>query len=152
MGSWRDQDYQKGRTMKAPGHDVGFTLIELLVVITIIGIMASVVVVNLFGVDDQARVARVQADFSALRDACNRFKLDHRRWPASLEELHDGPEWRGEPTRYIERPPQDPWTQVAYAMEFNDDGRPYFVSLGADQAEGGEGFNQDLASNDGFDD
>ena len=41
---------------------------------------------------------------------------------------------------------------VAYAMEFNDDGRPYFVSVGADQVEGGDGYNQDLASNDGFDD
>ncbi len=42
----------------------GFTLIELLVVVAIIGILSTVVVVNLSSSQNKARISKVKADIS----------------------------------------------------------------------------------------
>ncbi len=46
-----------------------FTLIELLVVVAIIGILATVVVVNLSSSQKKARSARMMADMNSVKDA-----------------------------------------------------------------------------------
>jgi len=69
----------------------GFSLIELIVVITILGILASTVVVSVFGRSDQARVAAVRADFSSILTASRLFREDHKRWPDTIEELMQPP-------------------------------------------------------------
>ncbi len=132
------------------GSAAGFTLIELLVVITIMGILAAVVVANVVGGADDAKVERVHTDFSTLKGAVVRFKVMHNRYPESFEELVTGPEHphTGEPTSFIEDLPYDPWSGQPYEWDTDDRGVPFFKSYGEDQAEGGEAYAKDIISNE----
>ena len=47
-------------------RDKAFTLIELLVVIAIIGLISSIVLVNMRSTRDKAKIAKVQADFDTI--------------------------------------------------------------------------------------
>ncbi len=47
----------------------GFTIVELLLVITIIGILATIVLVSYSGSQDKARQSKIQNDLSQLNDA-----------------------------------------------------------------------------------
>ena len=58
----------------------GFTLIELLVVIVILGILAAFAVPRFMGLEDQARVASVNAMAGRLRSAAT---MAHGVWEAS---------------------------------------------------------------------
>ena len=125
-------------------REEGFTLIELIVVITIIGILASFVVVRTSGIDDQARQKQVRADFKAIKTAAAFYKSNHRMWPESLEDLLSPPDG-ADP--YLESEPVDPWTDEYYYYEIEGN-QIILVSYGADGAEGGEGPNADIRSDE----
>lgn len=59
----------------------GFTLIELLIVITIIGILAALVLVNLQGVRERARDARRKSDLNSIKTALRLYYNDFRGFP-----------------------------------------------------------------------
>lgn len=131
-------------------HQQGFTLIELIVVITIIGILASTVVVSVFGRSDQAMVAKVKADFNSVKQAASFFREDHRRWPDSLDELMNPPATPdGRQQTYLENQALDPWTGEEYYYELTDRGI-LLISYGADQAEGGDEYNTDIYSDEQY--
>ena len=140
---------KKGGLRRHPSaREAGFSLIELIVVITIIGILAATVVVNLAGRSDKARVARVGADFANIGLAASLFKEDHGRWPDNLEELFSPPEaLDGSMTKYLNNRPIDPWTREMYQYELTDEG-PYLVSFGSDMSEGGDGVARDITNQD----
>lgn len=125
----------------------GFTLVELIVVITIMGILAAVVVASVAGVDEDAKRQAAQTDLKTIAGACTRFKLQHDRYPDTLEELTNPPERPdGMPSSpYLERTPKDPWTKEPYYYEVDDRG-PLLISFGADKTEGGEGHNSDITN------
>jgi len=54
----------------------GFTLIELLVVVAIIGILATVVVVNISSAQNKARDSKVKSDLSTVQTAANLYFND----------------------------------------------------------------------------
>jgi len=129
-------------------QDAGFSLIELIVVITILGILASTVVVSVFGRSDQARVAAVRTDFSSIMLAARLFKEDHKRWPDNIEELISPPATQhGTNIEYLSSEPLDPWTLEYYYYELGDRG-PLLISFGAAGVEGGDEYNTDIYSDE----
>jgi general secretion pathway protein G len=93
----------------------GFTLIELMVVLAIIGVIAALVVPNVLGRSDDARVSAARVDVGNLMMALKLYKLDNQRYPTSeqgLRALKERPSvdpvpqnWRS----YVEKLPNDPW-------------------------------------------
>lgn len=128
----------------------GFTLIEIMMVVVIIGILVAVIVPNVIGVDDDARLQAEHASMRGIAQALELYKLDNRHYPstdqglAALVEKPSGyPEaknWGPQP--YLRKYPQDQWeNEYVYVLS----GRTYDLkSLGADGEEGGEDIDADI--------
>lgn len=138
--------------MKA--RTAGFTLIEVLVVVVIIGILGAIIVPNLLGRPDQARVTAAESDIRSLANALDIYRLDNFQYPSTdqgLEALESKPTGFPEPKNYnpegyIKKLPTDPWGSP-YVYERNEQGFALY-SLGADGQEGGEGLNADIRFED----
>jgi len=65
----------------------GFTLIEILVVVVIIGILGAVIVPNLLGRPDQARITAAQSDIRSLANALDIYRLDNFQYPSTDQGL-----------------------------------------------------------------
>lgn len=79
----------------------GFSLIELIVVVTIVGILASIALVNVRTAQRKAREAALRDNLFNMRKAIDNFYADKQRYPADLNELVPN---------YIRRIPKDPIT------------------------------------------
>ena len=66
-----------------------FTLIEIMLVVIIIGILAAMVIPNMAGRGEQARVAAARADIDAnLSTALDLYELDNGQYPTSEQGLN----------------------------------------------------------------
>ena len=133
-----------------------FTLIEVMVVLAIIGILASLIVPNLTGRADQARIIAAKQDIMSIDQALSLYKLDNASIPTEIQNLSSlviKPEnepipnnWN--PSGYLKKIPFDPWGNN-YIYKVLDGGYNYeIISLGADGKVGGEGLNADINSKD----
>jgi len=61
----------------------GFTLIELLIVIAIIGVLATLLMVNFVGVRQRARDAQRKADLRQIQSALELYRADQGVYPVS---------------------------------------------------------------------
>ncbi len=78
----------------------GFTLLELLVVIGIIGLLASIIVVNLTGARRRARDVKRVADIRTLQTANEDYYGKNGKYPATINDLVTGsqiPMWPLDP-------------------------------------------------------
>lgn len=62
----------------------GFTLIELLIVIAIIGILATLLMVNFLNVQQKARDAQRKSDVRQIQSALELYRADQGAYPATL--------------------------------------------------------------------
>lgn len=132
----------------------GFTLVELMVVIVIIGLLATVVIVNVLPSRDQATIVKVRADVALIEQALDMYRLDNFSYPSGtqgLAALQTPPADLAQPDRYrrggyLKRLPDDPWGKpYQYAMP-GQHGPVDVFSMGADGQPGGEGDNADIGN------
>ncbi len=85
-----------------------FTLIELLVVIAVIGLLSSIVLVQLGPVRERARVAKVQTDLDAFRQALELYWVNNETFPCFNEGSVSGC-LLSALSSYATLPQKDPW-------------------------------------------
>jgi len=130
----------------------GFTLIELMVVLAIIGILASLVVPNILGRADDARMTAAKTDVGNLMQALKLYKLDNQRFPTAeqgLQALVTKPTTEPVPTNwksYLDKLPTDPWGKPYQYLNPGLKAEVDVMSWGADGQTGGEGVNADIGS------
>lgn len=109
----------------------GFTLIELLVVIAIIGLLATIIIVNVSGVQANSRDARRTEDIDSLRKALTLYANDFQGYPASPQEGPAGNLAAVLVPNYLSAVPPDPRNDggcnpiTAYAYCYQSDGKTY---------------------------
>jgi len=133
----------------------GFTLIELMAVLVILGILGTIVVVNVAPVFQRANVEKIKADIAQTEKALEMYKFNELKYPSTSEGLdalvnpHSGlknpylfPE-----DGYISAIPLDPWGRE-YLYEFPPRKSRKFdlYTLGADGMEGGSGDDTDIGN------
>lgn len=130
----------------------GFTLIEILVVIAIIALLAGLVgpaVMDRLG-GAKSKTAAIQ--IADLDKAMELFKLDVGRYPTNAEGLQalvarpgSANGWNGP---YLKGSlPADPWGNPYRYANPGPGGGIEIMSLGADNAPGGDGENADVRNN-----
>ena len=129
----------------------GFTLIEILVVIAIIAMLAAIVgpaVMNKLG-GAKSKTAAIQ--IADIDKALDLFKLDVGRYPSNVEGLQAlvsaPPTANGWNGPYLKGGlPSDPWGNPYHYANPGPNGGVQILSLGADNAPGGEGENADVVN------
>jgi general secretion pathway protein G len=119
------------------------TLIEILVVITILGIIAAAVAVNVVGQLDEAKVKQAKTDLHTLENCLDLYKIDKGRYPNTEEGL------QAVVTAGKCKPQlKDPWGHP-YVYLFPGQVHPDsfdIKSYGADGQAGGDGTNADIVN------
>ena len=135
------------------GCQAGFTLIELLVVLVILGLLAGLAVPQVLQYLAKAKSDTAAVVVENLASALDLYRLDVGRLPTQNEGLDalverpddEASKWFGP---YLKKRDMliDPWGN-AYHYRFPGQHGTYdLFSLGADNAEGGEGEDRDLGN------
>lgn len=123
----------------------------MIVVLAIIALLAAMIVPNVIGRPDEARVTAAKADLRTVASALKTYRLDNGDYPTTeqgltaLVERSTNPA----PTRwpedgYLPDLPTDPWGRP-YVYRSPGEGRGFdLISYGKDGKEGGEGLDADL--------
>ena len=133
---------ESGFTPLRRSAENGFTLVELMVVIVIIGLLATVVVINVMPATDKAALTKARADIATLEQGVEMYRLNKLTYPASGEGLQavvaEG---------YVKRLPDDPWGNPYQFGVPGRSGAPFEIySLGADGRKGGAGEDADIGN------
>lgn len=135
----------------AEGREAGLTLVEMIVVLAIIALVAALIVPNVIGRPDEARVTVANTDIRTISAALKMYRLDNGDYPTTEQGLAalakkptTGPvpaNWSAE--GYLPQVPQDPWGHP-YVYQSPAPGGFALKSLGKDGKPGGEGLDADL--------
>ena len=136
--------------LKSNASTRGFTLIELLVVLVILGLLAGLVGPKMVSYLSRGKSDTAKLQVEQIAAAMDLYLLDVGSYPAEsdgVEALVEQPagvgNWRGPYPRKGETP-IDPWGNPYHYRYDEEKGEFELYSLGADNAEGGEGENADI--------
>lgn len=142
------------RTETRKRRQRGFTLIELLVVIVILGVLATLVVINVLPAQDRALVTKAKTDIATYEQALQSYRLDMLAYPTTdqgLEALSNVPAGVARADRYrtggyVRRIELDPWGNPYQYVYPGEHGEIDLFSYGADGRPGGEGLDADIGN------
>ena len=144
---------QDGFTPVRRSAEHGFTLVELMVVIVIIGLLATIVAINVIPAGDKGRVVKAKADISQIESGLEQFRLQLNRYPTTEEGLKaltappagiDASQYQH--GGYLKKLPDDPWGRPYLYASPGQHGEEDVWTLGRDGKEGGEGVDADIGS------
>jgi len=147
--------FRKGLFRSSRPDVRGFTIIEIMVVVIIIGILAGMLIPQLVGRTDEARITKAKADLRTLSTAIDLFKADNGFYPSTDQGLRalivQPPEAKHWPEGgYLKgraEVPKDPWGNPYAYFCPGGEGRPYdIICYGADGKPGGTGVNADITT------
>ena len=135
--------------------EAGFSLVELMVVVFIMGLLATLIIVNVAPVGDRSRISKVRSDIASLESALEQYSLDLYNYPSATEGLAalsapppgvDAAMYRK--GGYVRRIQTDPWgNPYQYQIPGSRSGGRYdLFSYGADGQLGGEGPSADIGN------
>lgn len=134
----------------------GMSLIEILIAITLLGLVGTFVVGNVFESLREGEVKSAKIQIKGLgeilrdyRRKCGSYPTSDQGLDALVEKPTSGRECKRYPkTAFIEsgKIPEDPWQNE---FEYESNGKKYtIISYGADGVEGGEDSDADISSAD----
>ncbi|MCK0152431.1 type II secretion system major pseudopilin GspG [Alcanivorax sp. S6407] len=137
------------KTLKHRKAMSGFTLLEIMVVVAIIGLLAAVIVPNVIGQGEAAKVDLTKANMGKIVQQLDLYKFNNGSYPTTEEGLNGLVERPASAKKwpeggYLPKVPQDPWNNDYVYLSPGVDGPFDLLSLGADGAEGGEGNDADI--------
>ena len=130
----------------------GFTLVEVMVAIVILGVLAALIVPNVMGRGEKAKVDTSAITLKGVAGALDQYKLDNGKYPSmqdgGLDALVNQPasakNWMQ--GGYVKGGyPKDSWENDIQYVIPGAEGRAFdLYSFGADGKEGGEGTDADI--------
>ena len=129
----------------------GMTLLEIMIVLVILSGLIGVLATQVTSRLGKARVQEAKIQMSEIQKALDMFYTECGFYPSTeqglnalVEQPSNCSNWGPDP--YLKKMPKDPWGQnFIYELQ---NGRPFLVSLGEDQREGGSGLAADITSDD----
>jgi general secretion pathway protein G len=124
----------------------------MIVVLAIIALVAVMIVPNVIGRPDQARVTVAKTDLKAIAAALRMYRLDNGDYPTTeqgLKALVERPASDPQPANwnsegYLPEPPKDPWGRDYVYRSPGQTAGFDLMSYGKDGEPGGEGLDADL--------
>jgi general secretion pathway protein G len=135
-------------------RESGFTLVELLVVLAILGMIVALVTPQVLKYLGRAKTDTAKIEIQTLSNALDLFRLDMQRYPTQQEGLQalvepppgaSADQWRG-PYLKQRKLPLDPWRRPYIYRSPGEHGDYDLYTLGADNAPGGTGEDQDVTN------
>ncbi len=122
----------------------GFSFLEIMLVVAIIGILVSLVSVNLVGQMSKSKITATKSQMNSIETALGMFEIDSGSYPTTEQGLMalvvrpsdlSEDEW----SKYMKKLPQDAWRQdFIYRSPGENDSDFDLISMGKDKKEGTE--------------
>lgn len=131
----RNTRSQRGATGSARDAQKGMTLLEIMIVVAILGLLATVVVSNLMGSLDNAKINITRTKISQVESAVKRYYLDFSNYPDSMKDLVNP--GSGRPP-YVKKAPKDDWNRELIYKRSSGDTPFVIYSMGPDGVKGNQ--------------